>query len=51
MTEVASTTVSPQWHTTIPTQVRPWLKIEKGDVLCWVVEDGRVYVAKKETTK
>ena len=25
------------------------LKDDDGDVLCWFVEDGKVYVAKKET--
>lgn len=48
MTKVAESKISPQWSTTIPSEVRPWLKAKKGDILEWHVEDGKVVVEKRE---
>lgn len=46
--KVAESKVSPQWATNIPKEVRPWLKVGKGETIEWHVEDGKVEVRKKE---
>jgi len=47
VTKVAESKISPQWSTTIPAEVRPWLKADKGDEMEWHVENGKVEVVKK----
>lgn len=51
MKEVATSKISPQWSTTIPKEVRPWLEAGPGDEISWIVEDQTVVVRKKETEK
>jgi len=47
--KVATTKISPQFHTVVPSEVRPWLKVEGGDHLDWYVENGLVTIKKKES--
>ena len=35
--KVAESKISPQWSTTIPKEVRPWLKANPSDVIEWHV--------------
>ena len=46
--KVAESKISPQWSTTIPKEIRPWLKADKGEEMEWHVEDSKVIVRKKE---
>ena len=48
--KVAETKISSQWATTIPSEARPWLKAEVGDVLEWHIDNGEVVVRKKVKT-
>jgi len=50
VTKVAKSKISPQWSTAIPSEVRPWLKADKGDVLEWYVENNEVVVKKENAT-
>ena len=49
--KVATTKISSQWHTVVPAPVRTGLKLDRLDELDWFVEDGKVYVAKKESSR
>lgn len=46
--KVAESKISPQWATTIPKEVRPWLKIQKGEKIEWHVNNNEVVVRKKK---
>ena len=52
--KVAESKVSSQWATTIPSEIRPWLKVEKGESLEWHVdfpEEGNTTVYKISVKK
>ena len=49
--KIAETTVSTQMTIYVPKAVALALKVSEGDVLEWVVDDSRMYVAKKESIK
>ena len=49
--KIAETTISTQMTVYIPKAVSLALKVSEGAVLEWFVENGRMYVAKKDTTK
>jgi AbrB family looped-hinge helix DNA binding protein len=42
----ATSKVGDKYTTTIPKEIREYLKIEKGDILLWRVRVGRVEVEK-----
>jgi len=45
---LTETKISLQWSTTIPKEVRPWLKAKKGESIEWHVENGDIKIKKKK---
>ncbi|MDH5786965.1 MAG: AbrB/MazE/SpoVT family DNA-binding domain-containing protein [Candidatus Bathyarchaeota archaeon] len=49
--KIAETPISTQMTVYVPKAIQNALGVIEGDVLLWFVEDGRLYVAKKEKQK
>ncbi len=48
MSTIADTKISEKNLTTVPKPVRSFLNIGAGDRVDWHVEDGRIFVSKRE---
>jgi len=47
MPVLARTRVDKQYRTTVPREVRRILEVSEGDVIEWLLEDGKIVVKKR----